>query len=59
MIDSRAVRRGVFLAAFACAAASSLHGQDLRGTVEYKKQLARVLVARGLRQALTRLGGQA
>ena len=34
MIDSRAVRRGVFLAAFACAAASSLHGQDLRGTVE-------------------------
>jgi carbon-monoxide dehydrogenase medium subunit len=32
---------------------------DLRGTVDYKKQLARVLVARGLRQALTRLGVQA
>ena len=32
---------------------------DLRGTVDYKKQLARVLVARGLRQALTRLGAQA
>jgi carbon-monoxide dehydrogenase medium subunit len=32
---------------------------DLRGTVEFKKQLARVLVARGLGQALTRLGVQA
>jgi len=31
---------------------------DLRGTVEYKKHLAGVLVARGLRQALTRLGVQ-
>jgi len=29
---------------------------DLRGTVEYKKHLAGVLVARGLRQALARLG---
>jgi len=29
---------------------------DLRGTVDYKKNLAGVLVARGLRQALTRLG---
>jgi carbon-monoxide dehydrogenase medium subunit len=32
---------------------------DLRGTVEYKKHLAGVLVARGLRQALARLGVQA
>jgi aerobic carbon-monoxide dehydrogenase medium subunit len=32
---------------------------DLRGTVEFKKHLAGVLVARGLRQALTRLGVQA
>ncbi len=32
---------------------------DLRGTVEYKKNLAGVLVARGLRQALSRLGVQA
>jgi len=32
---------------------------DLRGGVEYKKHLAGVLVARGLRQALARLGGQA
>ena len=29
---------------------------DLRGSVEYKKHLAGVLVGRGLRQALTRLG---
>jgi carbon-monoxide dehydrogenase medium subunit len=32
---------------------------DLRGTVEFKKQLARVLVARGLGQAFSRLGVQA
>ncbi len=32
---------------------------DLRGTVEYKKHLAGVLVARGLRQAFSRLGVQA
>jgi aerobic carbon-monoxide dehydrogenase medium subunit len=31
---------------------------DLRGSVEYKKSLAGVLVARGLRQALGRLGVQ-
>jgi carbon-monoxide dehydrogenase medium subunit len=32
---------------------------DLRGSVEYKKELAGVLVSRGLRQALARLGVQA
>jgi len=32
---------------------------DLRGTIEYKKHLAGVLVARGLGQALSRLGVQA
>jgi aerobic carbon-monoxide dehydrogenase medium subunit len=32
---------------------------DLRGSIEYKKHLAGVLVARGLRQALARLGVQA
>jgi carbon-monoxide dehydrogenase medium subunit len=32
---------------------------DLRGGVDYKKHLAGVLVARGLRQALARLGAQA
>lgn len=31
---------------------------DLRGSVDYKKNLAGVLVARGLRQALSRLGVQ-
>jgi carbon-monoxide dehydrogenase medium subunit len=31
---------------------------DLRGSVEYKKELAGVLVSRGLRQALARLGVQ-
>jgi CO/xanthine dehydrogenase FAD-binding subunit len=29
---------------------------DLRGSVEYKKNLAGVLVARGLQQAFSRLG---
>ena len=32
---------------------------DFRGSVEFKKHLAGVLVARGLRQALSRLGVQA
>ena len=32
---------------------------DRRGSIEYKKHLAGVLVARGLRQALSRLGVQA
>jgi carbon-monoxide dehydrogenase medium subunit len=32
---------------------------DLRGSVDYKKHLAGVLVARGLRQAIARLGVQA
>jgi aerobic carbon-monoxide dehydrogenase medium subunit len=32
---------------------------DLRGSIDYKKHLAGVLVARGLRQALARLGVQA
>src|SRR5262249_26822943 len=32
---------------------------DLRGSVEFKKHLAGVLVARGVRQALARLGVQA
>ena len=32
---------------------------DLRGSVDYKKHLAGVLVARGLRHALGRLGVQA
>jgi carbon-monoxide dehydrogenase medium subunit len=46
----------------AAAAAASRRSEpqaDLRGSVEYKKHLAGVLVARGLRQALGRLGVQA
>jgi carbon-monoxide dehydrogenase medium subunit len=46
----------------AAADAAERHSQpqgDLRGSVEYKKHLAGVLVARGLRQALSRLGVQA
>ena len=31
---------------------------DLRGSIEYKKNLAGVLVSRGLRQALAHLGVQ-
>jgi carbon-monoxide dehydrogenase medium subunit len=46
----------------AAADAATRHSQpqaDLRGSVDYKKHLAGVLVARGLRQALGRLGVQA
>ena len=46
----------------AAADAASTRSQpqaDLRGTIEYKKHLAGVLVARGLGQALARLGVQA
>ena len=46
-------------AAGAAAAKASVPQADLRGTVEYKKHLAGVLVARGLHQALARLGVQA
>jgi aerobic carbon-monoxide dehydrogenase medium subunit len=46
-------------AASDAAAKRSAPQADLRGSVEYKKHLAGVLVSRGLRQALTRLGVQA
>jgi aerobic carbon-monoxide dehydrogenase medium subunit len=45
-------------AAAAEAAKCSEPQADLRGSVEYKKNLAGVLVGRGLRQALARLGVQ-
>ena len=45
-------------AAAAAAARLSAPQADLRGSVEYKKNLAGVLVDRGLRQALARLGVQ-
>lgn len=43
-------------AAAAAASALSAPQADLRGSVDYKKHLAGVLVERGLRQALARLG---
>ena len=46
-------------AAAAAASKASVPQADLRGSVEYKKHLAGALVARGLRQALARLGVQA
>lgn len=46
-------------AAAAAASRASQPQADLRGSVEYKKHLAGVLVARGLRAALARLGVQA
>jgi carbon-monoxide dehydrogenase medium subunit len=49
----------VIRAAADAAAECSEPTADLRGSVEYKKHLAGVLVARGLRQALGRLGVQA
>lgn len=46
-------------AAAEAARQSSEPQADLRGTIEYKKHLAGVLLARGLRHALARLGVQA
>jgi carbon-monoxide dehydrogenase medium subunit len=46
-------------AASDAASKRSVPQADLRGSVEYKKHLAGVLVARGLREALSRLGVQA
>ena len=49
----------VIRAAGAAASRRSDPQADLRGSIEYKKHLAGVLVTRGLRQALARLGVQA
>ena len=49
----------VIAAAADAATRCSAPQADLRGSIPYKKNLAGVLVARGLRQALTRLGVQA
>jgi carbon-monoxide dehydrogenase medium subunit len=48
----------VIRAAGEAASKASAPQADLRGSVEYKKNLAGVLVSRGLRQALARLGVQ-
>ena len=45
-------------AAADAASKKSVPQADLRGSIEYKKNLAGVLVSRGLRQALARLGVQ-
>jgi carbon-monoxide dehydrogenase medium subunit len=51
--------RDMIRAAADAASRRSSPQADLRGSIEYKKNLAGVLVARGLRQALARLGVQA
>jgi carbon-monoxide dehydrogenase medium subunit len=50
--DDIAIKRAAQLAADAAQPAA-----DLRGSVEYKKDLVRVLTARALRKALARAGG--
>ena len=50
--DEAAIKRAAQLASDA-----SQPGADLRGSVEYKKDLVRVLTARALRKALERAGG--
>jgi carbon-monoxide dehydrogenase medium subunit len=40
------------------AASASAPSADRRGSVEYKREMARVLVMRALRKALERAGGQ-
>jgi carbon-monoxide dehydrogenase medium subunit len=51
--DEAAIKRAAGLAAEAAEPA-----EDLRGSVEYKKDLVRVLTARALRKALERAGGR-
>ena len=58
-LKGRSHRPILIRAAADAASRQSEPNGDLRGTVEYKKHLAGVLVARGLRQALARLGVQA
>jgi carbon-monoxide dehydrogenase medium subunit len=48
---------GVIKRAAELAAAASQPSEDLRGSVEYKRDLVRVLAARALRRALERAGG--
>ena len=50
--DEATVRRAAQLAADA-----SEPGEDLRGSVEYKKDMVRVLTGRALRKAVERAGG--
>jgi CO/xanthine dehydrogenase FAD-binding subunit len=41
-----------------CRAAKSAPSADRRGSVEYKQNMARVLVGRALREAVERAGGR-
>jgi len=59
LLVGREVTAELIRAAADAASQKSAPQADLRGSVDYKKHLAGVLVARGLRQALERLGGQA
>jgi carbon-monoxide dehydrogenase medium subunit len=58
LLEGQAPTNDVIRAAADAASRRSAPQGDLRGSVEYKKNLAGVLVARGLRQALGRLGVQ-
>ena len=57
LVGQRPTREAIRAAADA-AERKSAPQADLRGSVEYKRHLAGVLVARGLRQAFARLGVQ-
>jgi carbon-monoxide dehydrogenase medium subunit len=58
MLTGQTPTADLIRAAGDAASAKSDPQADLRGSVEYKKNLAGVLVSRGLRQALARLGVQ-
>jgi aerobic carbon-monoxide dehydrogenase medium subunit len=58
LLEGQKPTANLIRAAADAAAKKSDPQADLRGSVEYKKNLAGVLVSRGLRQALARLGVQ-
>ena len=59
LLEGQKLSADAISAAADAASRASQPQADLRGSVEYKKHLAGVLVARGLRAALARLGVQA
>jgi carbon-monoxide dehydrogenase medium subunit len=59
LVEGQKLSADAIGAAAAAASRASQPQADLRGSVEYKKHLAGVLVGRGLRAALARLGVQA
>jgi carbon-monoxide dehydrogenase medium subunit len=56
-LRGRRVDDGAIREAAARAAEEAEPTEDIRGTVEYKRDLVRVLAARALRKALERAGG--